>query len=335
MAKVITTELQHSGASAANITLDNSKNVTCGNNLTVDGNLTVTGTNNVGAVTALNGATENELLTVGATTTQLDAEAKLTFDGTNLFIGGGSSRVVSGNSHKFVIEDTGAAPSTAMGVISNTNGSDGAAIRLGKTRATSLGGVTATSTNDNLGQLEWMGADGSNLRVAGRLRVKQGADTDTNSVPGYMQLMVTADGGTNPTERFRIAMNGDLTATDTSIGSLSDQRLKKNIADFTYDLSKFKAFKPRTFEWKNPAYHSTATGIRGFVAQELESTDNYWVTEQLLEEEHADDVALVDADRKAKIGKLGQKDAMYVSVIQQLITKIETLETKVAALEAG
>ena len=43
MAKVITTELQHSGASAANITLDSSKNVTCENNLTVDGTTTLTG----------------------------------------------------------------------------------------------------------------------------------------------------------------------------------------------------------------------------------------------------------------------------------------------------
>ena len=44
MAKVITTELQHSGASGANVTLDSSKNVTAENNLTVDGALTVTGT---------------------------------------------------------------------------------------------------------------------------------------------------------------------------------------------------------------------------------------------------------------------------------------------------
>ena len=52
MAKVITTELQHSGASSANITLDSSKNVTAENNLTVDGNLAVTGT------TTLTGAVE-------------------------------------------------------------------------------------------------------------------------------------------------------------------------------------------------------------------------------------------------------------------------------------
>ncbi len=60
MAKVITTELQHSGASAANITLDSSKNVTAENNLQVDGNLTVTGTipadKLTGALPAISGA---------------------------------------------------------------------------------------------------------------------------------------------------------------------------------------------------------------------------------------------------------------------------------------
>ena len=35
-------------------------------------------------------------------------------------------------------------------------------------------------------------------------------------------------------------------------GSNSDQRLKENIQDYNYDLSKFKSFKPRTFNWKNP-----------------------------------------------------------------------------------
>ena len=56
MAKVITTELQHSGASGANITLDSSKNVTCENNLTVDGTTTLTG-----AVTLPAGTTQDTL----------------------------------------------------------------------------------------------------------------------------------------------------------------------------------------------------------------------------------------------------------------------------------
>ena len=41
-----------------------------------------------GAITALNNATANELVTIGATTTELDAEANLTFDGTTLAVTG-------------------------------------------------------------------------------------------------------------------------------------------------------------------------------------------------------------------------------------------------------
>ena len=40
------------------------------------------------AITAINNPTANELVTVGSTTTELDAEANLTFDGTNVLIGG-------------------------------------------------------------------------------------------------------------------------------------------------------------------------------------------------------------------------------------------------------
>ena len=146
-------------------------------------------------------------------------------------------------------------------------------------------------------------------------------------------------------ERFRIASNGDLTATDTSISSNSDSRLKENISDFTYDLTKFKELKPKTFDWKNPVEHGGKSGQRGFIAQELEATDNYWVDKQLLSQyESADingnkvdgytsDYDLIGGDHMAYTAKLGKKDAMYVSVIKQLLTKIETLETKVAALE--
>ena len=169
--------------------------------------------------------------------------------------------------------------------------------------------------------------------------------------------------------RFQIADDGTLTATDTSIGSLSDERLKKDIADLTYSIDTFKALKPRTFNWKNAAFHSNETNRRGFVAQELKTVDAYWVHEQkatkksddVLDEatyyEEGDsipdgksvgdvkteatytykyaegdgsDFDLLndgsDLDNKELIAKLGKKDAMYVSVIQQLITRIEALE---------
>ena len=152
----------------------------------------------------------------------------------------------------------------------------------------------------------------------------------------------SADGTVSFNERFRIAQNGDITATDTSIGSNSDERLKENITDFTYDVAKFKQFKPKTFDWKNPEIHSGVSGNRGFIAQEIETVDDYYINKEELilpetEETGNADYNLIPEDEDGKrisyTSKLGKKDAMYISVIQQLITKIETLETKVAALE--
>ncbi len=60
-------------------------------------------------VTALNNATANELVTVGATTTELDAEANLTFDGTDLTLGTGD--IVFGTAGKGI----------CLGVTSNTD----------------------------------------------------------------------------------------------------------------------------------------------------------------------------------------------------------------------
>lgn len=135
-------------------------------------------------------------------------------------------------------------------------------------------------------------------------------------------------------EKFRIRHDGALFGTDTSIGTLSDQRLKENVAAFTYSLDNFKLLQPKVFDWKNPEAHSEVSQQRGFIAQELETADSYWVDEYSVNSDHVD-APYLDEDRVAKTSKLGSTDAMYVSVIQQLLAKVEALETKVAALEAA
>ena len=83
--------LKEAGGTAA-FTFDASGNVTkigqdapsSGQFLKWDGSKAVWDAAGGGAISALNNATANELVTVGATTTELDAEANLTFDGTIL-----------------------------------------------------------------------------------------------------------------------------------------------------------------------------------------------------------------------------------------------------------
>ena len=163
-----------------------------------------------------------------------------------------------------------------------------------------------------------------------------GSNTETtstmhmhNNMNGHLEFR------TNNTVHFRINNNGDLQGTDTSISSLSDSRLKKNVADFVYDLSKFKQFKPKTFEWINTDKHNSGTQ-RGFIAQDLEGVDAELTGETSLDEElQASDIATLGGSDKAKTARLGKNDTMYISVIQQLIDKIETLEAKVTALESS
>ena len=85
-------------------------------------------------------------------------------------------------------------------------------------------------------------------------------------------------------ERARLRHDGYLFVTNTSIQSLSDIRLKENIEDYSFDLDKFKQFKPVSFNWKKPEYHTTTPKSgkhRGFIAQDVQKLDSYALVNEL------------------------------------------------------
>ena len=146
----------------------------------------------------------------------------------------------------------------------------------------------------------------------------------------------TTNAGTTFVEHFRMEHNGTLKGTDTSIGSLSDIRLKKDIKDYSYDISKFKQFKPKSFNWINPEVHGDKSNVKGFIAQDIELVDKDWVEDSWIRNDDPDYDLVKETSTKnglgedvgiSKISKFGYKDAMYISVIQQLISRIETLES--------
>ena len=146
------------------------------------------------------------------------------------------------------------------------------------------------------------------------------AEVNSNASSNFIYEAMNTDG-----QVWKIRNDGDHFGTDTSIGSLSDSRLKKDVSDLTYDINKFKQYRPVEFNWINPELHKSASGkSRGFLAQEVKALDDYYVDKY---EAQGDDVPLVDSDGKAHSTKFGYKDAMYISVIKQLITRIEALES--------
>ena len=268
----------------------------------------------------------------------------------------------NGNTHMFFVDASSDAicigQSNDIGKMVNiTRGSsDGAGIAMGSTiggtgsaygghlnlflgaQSNTGSGNADTQAGDHLGRISFNG-QGTDYSYQGAeidVVVQTGDGSDDRSAQGIALVLKTMNvGNTGYSENFRIAQNGDLTATDTSISSNSDERLKENIQDYTYDIVKFKQFKPRTFDWKNPLEHDGKSNNRGFIAQEIIAIDDYW-TEQVdismkqAEGNPAKDLDLIPAESNgmhlAYTSKLGKKDAMYISIIQQLITRIEALE---------
>ena len=125
------------------------------------------------AVTALNNATANELVTVGSTTTELDAEANLTFDGTNLdmpdsiyarFGTGNDLQLYHDGSNSFIQQ-------SGTGALKLATEDSGKAVSIGHT-------TSETTVNDNLtvtGDLSVTGTDNVGITHASQWRITSAA----------------------------------------------------------------------------------------------------------------------------------------------------------------
>ena len=188
------TQVKTNGIADDAVTLGKLDGGTDGNLITYDasGNPAVVNTGNSGQVLTSNGsgaaptfqaassgatinnATANELVTVASTTTQLDAESNLTFDGNNL---------------------TQTTDADGEGFILTTSGNTYNQITLDADRSSAnnpVGAIIAKWDGNTIGSVQW----------------NTGADT-TNKDDGWFDLR-TAEGGSN-TERLRVAQDGTVT----------------------------------------------------------------------------------------------------------------------------
>ena len=150
----------------------------------------------------------------------------------------------------------------------------------------------------------------------------------------YTTDSVAAGNAQTLTARFRISQNGDLAGTDTSISSISDERIKKNIADYSDGLNLIKNLKPRTFEFKDTTGIRKTGTQRGFIAQEVLEHDTYWISEEDATDIKDGEYEYTKDTEKRYLSKLNDKDAMYVSAIQEQQKLIEDLQTTINDLKS-
>jgi hypothetical protein len=171
-----------------------------------------TNTNGDASCQARIGATQDGALTSAALTfsTRLSGtnseKARLDSSG-RLLIGTSTSRTVGGSvQSNLQIEGTGTGTSTpSCSVTQNSNSFAGPRFALAKSRGTANGSVTIVQINDDLGTIDFAGADGTDASsTAARISAQVDGTPGVNDMPGRIVLATTADGASSPTERLRI-----------------------------------------------------------------------------------------------------------------------------------
>jgi len=113
-------------------------------------------------------------------------------------------------------------------------------------------------------------------------------------------------------------------SSSTSYNTSSDHRLKQGVEDMTGAIDRVKALAPKRFQFITDAN----TTVDGFLAHEAQA-----VVPEAVTGTHNE----VDDDGNAVMQGIDQSKLvpLLTGALQEAIAKIETLETKVAALEAG
>jgi hypothetical protein len=131
--------------------------------------------------------------------------------------------------------------------------------------------------------------------------------------------------GTAGAWKLRIADSGDVTNTNGTYGTISDQKMKTDIVDAGSQWSDIKALRFRKFKMKDDPSGLVQLGV---VAQEVELTSPGLVDEHIDRDAEGNDLGTTTKSVKTSV--LLMKAAV---ALQEAMARIETLEAKVAQLE--
>jgi hypothetical protein len=153
-------------------------------------------------------------------------------------------------------------------------------------------------------------------------RVSVAAGTTTHCFAALHSATNVTDG----TVSFRVFSNGDVVNTNNSYGAISDIKLKENIVDANSQWDDIKALQVRNYNFKEGQTHTQI----GLVAQEAELVSPGLVYETPDRDSEGNDLGTFT--KSINYSVLYMK---AVKALQEAMERIETLEAKVAALEAA
>jgi len=118
-----------------------------------------------------------------------------------------------------VVGTTGA--TSSIGILRNQNTSSGPALRFARSRASTKGDVTIVQDNDQLGSINFYGADGTDIASIGaQIIARVDGTPGVDDMPGSLEFWTTADGANTGTQRMVIDSAGNIGINETDPVSL-------------------------------------------------------------------------------------------------------------------
>ena len=155
---------------------------------------------------------------------------------------------------------------------------------------------------------------GGNGSTAERWRIR--SNSSLSAVGGAGTYRIHLAGGGAGTSNSGIA---------AAWATHSDYRLKENVSNISGAIETVKALRPVNFNWIED---ETDTVVQGFLAHELNEHQSHAVIGEK-------DAVLENGDIDAQSADYSKVVPVLTAALKDAIAKIETLETKVAALEAS
>ena len=314
------------------IIIDDSNNVTGAGNVTLSGELDAA-TGDFSGDVDVDGTLEADAITIGGT-------------GIGSIYGvvaGSSSIVTTGALNSGSITSGFGAIDNGSSAITTTGAIEGGTLGLGMTAGYPLD----TLGDQNGGWAARIGNSGNSTPYG--LWIRFTAAAPDNEAQKFIDCV------DNAATRFTVWSSGDV-ATSDGASLDSDERLKTNIVDATNKLADVMKLKVRNFEWTTE-YHPSKGGEKklGFIAQEIEEVFPALVSERDIAPDNSIDEVLYDSFDEIPDGKAvgdvkvaakaheptmrkGYKDAfspILVKAVQEVTTRLEAAEAKIATLESA
>jgi len=157
-----------------------------------------------------------------------------------------------------------------------------------------------------------------------------GADDYGFKTKGVGSYAITVTNHSSDTNVFRVEYDGDILASNTSISSISDRRLKKEITNASSQWDDIKALNFVNYKWKKSTGMDDSIKYLGLIADEVESVSPSLIK---IDAQSKEDIDAGVEDPEYKTVKYSIVWMKAVKALQEAMAKIETLEAKVKALE--